>query len=114
MNYRQATGRTIKSSFDEFHQSNPVVYSHFKRLALLAIGKGKNKISSKMICNVIRWEIYIQTESPDLFTIEGKERKFRINDAFTCFYGRLFAEDFPEHKDKLEFRRLRAAGVDTL
>ena len=108
MNYEATTGKSIQTAFEEFHNANPQVYSHFKRLALQAINKGKKKISIKMIGNVIRWEIYIATVDPDLFNVDGKEKRFKLNDAYFSRYARLFVSDYPEHSNKIELRTLRS------
>ena len=108
MNYKEATGKSIQESFEDYHRLNPIVYSHFKRLAFKAIDAGKKKISFKMIMNVIRWEIYLTVEEPTLFNLDGKLTKFKINDAYGSRYARIFAEEFPEHKNKIELRRLRS------
>lgn len=99
MKYKDATGKTIIESFKQFHKDNPIVYELFKRYAMNLIHVGKKKLSSKLIINRIRWEVYLETKTDELY---------RINDAFTAHYARLFIEDFPQHEDKFEFRRLRA------
>jgi hypothetical protein len=106
MSYVSVTGKTIQESFEEFHLKNPIVYEHFKELAFRAIGKGKNKISFKMIMNVIRWDIFIKTSDEPMNLKEMV--KFKINDAYGSRYARLFVSDFPEHKSKIEMRNLRS------
>lgn len=105
MNYKQAT---IENAFNLYHRANPAVYVEFKNLALRAISLGRKQISAKMICNVIRWEKFIQTEEPTLWNQDGVLVKFKLNDAYTSRYARLFAEEYPEHADKLEMRELRS------
>lgn len=108
MNFKENTGKDIQAAFEEYHETNPDVYKHFKRLAFKAIGIGKKRISSKMILNVIRWEVFLSTKELTLFD-NGKDLvTFKINDAYTSRYARMFANDFPEHEDKLEFRELRS------
>ena len=108
MNFFKNTGITIQDAFNKYHAENPHVYEQFKRLALSAINKGKSKISFKMILNVVRWEVFIQTSEPTLFDLDGKMTKFKINDAYSSRYARLFVDEFPQHIDKVEFRELRA------
>lgn len=109
MRFLKNTGKTIQQAFDEFHKNNPLVYRHFKRMALEAIGKKKKKLSSKMIINVIRWEIYMETIELTLFTDnEGKKNKFKINDAYTSRYARLFTDEFPQHREIFNMRELRS------
>jgi len=107
-NFREASGLTIQQAFNQYHKLNPKVYDQFKRLAFQAIDKGKKKISFKAILNVIRWEVFIQTDEPTLFDIAGETVKFKINDAYSSRYARLFIKENPEHKDKIEIRNLRS------
>lgn len=108
MKYIQLTGSTIQKAFEDFDRLNPHVWEKFKELANLAIKRGKTKISFKLIMNVIRWEYFIQTtEQLSLFHNELPE-KFKINDAYGSRYARKFIQEFPEHQDKIELRRLRS------
>jgi len=108
MNFAQNTGKTIQQAFEEYHRLNPQVYKEFVKRALLAINKGKTKISFKLILNVIRWEKFMQTEEPTLFNQNGEQIKFKINDAYGSRYARLFIKEYPQHQDKIELRELRA------
>jgi hypothetical protein len=108
MKYEQTTGKTIQQAFVEYHNANPSIYVEFEKMALRAIGAGKKKISFKMIMNVIRWEKFIQTEEPTLFTLNNEVVKFKINDAYGSRYARMFAQKYPEHVDKIELRCLRS------
>ena len=99
MNFKELTGRTIKAAFEDFHERNPDVYKLFKQYVRELYDKGKRKMSSKLIINRIRWEIYMETDSDDCF---------RINDAYTAYYVRLFAEDFPAYKNLFNYRRIRS------
>ena len=107
MNFQQNTGKTIQQAFEKFHADNPLVYEHFIRLALKAIYAGKKKISFKMIQNVIRWEVFLETKEETLFEHKGQKTAFRFNDAYHSRYSRLFAKDYPQHADKIEMRELR-------
>ncbi len=111
MKFLQNTGRTIQKAFNEFHKNNPLVYTHFKKMALEAINKkNKKKLSSKMIINVIRWEIYMETIELTLFTdVDGSLKKFKINDAYTSRYARLFTDEYPQHCNIFNMRELRSA-----
>lgn len=108
MDFKQNTGVTIQEAFESFHKLNPRVYEEFKILAFKAINAGKKKISFKMIMNVIRWNVYLKTEDYNLFNQDGVQIKFKINDAYGSRYARLFADDYPEHISKIEFRELRS------
>ncbi len=98
MNFKETTGKSIAQAFDEFHRDNPKVYELFKSYALRAIDKGKKKASAKMLINAIRWEHYLETVTDD---------EYRINDAFTAYYARLFIRDFPDYDYLFELRAIR-------
>lgn len=108
MNFKENTGKTIQQAFEEYHSLNPQVYIEFIRFAMEAIRRGKKKISAKLIINRIRWDVYMMTEEPTLFNNGGEMKAWKLNDAYQSRYSRLFAKDFPEHADKLEFRSLRS------
>jgi hypothetical protein len=105
MNYKKQTGKTIEEAFQEFHNANPSVYVNYIKFAknwikALQTRKQKIRISSKQIIGRIRW----------FYEIEKKIGEFKINDAFTCYYSRLFIKDYPQYKDVFEFRELRASS----
>ena len=97
MNFKELNGVSIREAFIEFHRKNPKLYLEFEKQAYRAINAGKTKISSKMILNYIRWNVFIETT----------DKMFRVNDAFTALYARLFISLHPEHEDKFEVRKLR-------
>ena len=107
MNHATQMGKTIQESFNYYHKNNPLMYDKFKGLAFEAINRGKKKISFKMIMNAIRWNIFLET-TDDEMVIEGKPRRLKINDAYGSRYARLFIKDYPQHEDKIEFRKLRS------
>ena len=99
MNFKQKNGKTIEQAFSEFHKENPRIYEYFKEyFELLHIRKGISRVSSKLIINRIRFEISIGTTSVD----------YKINDAFTAHYSRLFVKDYPQYIHCFEFRRIRS------
>lgn len=97
--YQKATGKTIDAAFEIYHQQNPKVYELFKKYVNDILSRGKKLTSAKMIINRIRWEIYMETK--------GNE-EYRINDAFTSRYARLYAKEYPHYKDIFNFRDLRS------
>jgi hypothetical protein len=97
MNYRELNGHSIRDGFQDFHQKNPHIYMVFEEQALIAISKGRTKISAKLIINWIRWNEFLQSS----------DKNFKINDAFQAYYSRLFVEKYPEHIAIFEFRKLR-------
>ena len=106
--FTEQSGKTISEAFDEFNKKNPRIYELFKGQVFKAIRLGKKKISSKQLLGFIRWEIFLQTQSDLFTTIDGEERVFKINDAFTSRYVRVFIDEFPEHENLFEVRRLRS------
>lgn len=97
MNYRQLNGKSIREGFIEFHRSNPHVYKAFEKQVLLAIERGRKKVSAKLIINWIRWNEYLE-----------KDKNFKINDAYQAYFARLFVAMHPEIKDQIfEMRKLR-------
>ena len=109
MNFRENTGKTIAQAFAEYHAANPAVYDYFHKFAMKAILAGKEKLSFKLIGNVIRWEIYLNTDERTLFNQDGKLIRFKLNDAYISHYARLWVENNPRYAHMVEFRELRAA-----
>lgn len=97
MNYKQLNGITIREGFEKFNAENPHIYQEFERQALIAINKGRSKISSKLIINWIRWNEFLRSS----------DQNFKINDAYQSYYARHFVLQHPQHADKFEFRKLR-------
>jgi hypothetical protein len=84
--------------FWEFHLKHPIVYTLFEKFAFELINKGRTKLGSKMIIERIRWEMY--TGSKD-----GKG--FKINNNFTCYYSRLFAEKNPTFENYFVYKQIK-------
>ena len=97
MNYQELNGHSIREGFQQFNAENPHIFKAFEEQALRAIGKGRDKISAKLIINWIRWHEFL----------ESSDKNFRINDAYQSYYARHFIEKYPQHKEVFEFRKLR-------
>lgn len=97
--FKQQRKCSIQEKFEEFHKLNPMVYKRFKAQVKTAIILGKTKISAKTILGYIRWEM-------DL-SIQG-DFYFKIDDAFTSRYARLFAKDHPDLEHLFNYRNLRS------
>lgn len=97
MNYKELNGKSIREGFNEFNKKNPHIFAEFENQALNAIGKGRKKISSKLIINWIRWNEFLKSS----------DMNFKINDAYQSYYARHFVEKYPEHLKVFEFRKLR-------
>lgn len=99
MRYAEQAGNTIEAAFRKFDRENPQVYKLFCQYAFYMLRKKKmDKISSKLIINRIRWEVYVETKTED---------PYRINDAFTAHYARKFIKEYPHLKKYFELRRIR-------
>lgn len=97
--YKITTGKSIDEAFVEFHAKNPQVYHYFKKFVNDVLARGKKITSSKLIINRIRWEIWIESTGTE---------EFKINDAFTSRYARLYAKEYPKYEDIFKFRELRS------
>lgn len=97
MNYKELNGVSIREGFEKFNAENPHIFSAFEQQALRAIGKGRNKISAKLIINWIRWHEFLNSN----------DISFRINDAYQSYYAREFVKKYPQHENIFEFRKLR-------
>lgn len=106
--FQSTFGKSIQDSFNEFHKANPHVYAMFKREVFKCIKQGKIKLSSKKLINEMRWDRQFTTEGNTLFTDMEETRNFKVNDAFTSRYARLFINDFPEHKDIFKLKTIRS------
>ena len=75
--------------FLKYHTENPSIYKKFKELTFTAINKGFEHYGAKGIFEQIRWESQENVKS------DG----FKVNNIYTPHYARLFAQEFPEHKN---------------
>lgn len=127
MNYKQSTGKSIDRAFTEYHEENPQVFEMFKKYIneIIASEVKKRgftsydmvkerktlKTSSKMILNRIRWEIAtvgIQNTNSEQNASERVFDSFKINDAFTSRYARLFCDQNPDWAFMFNLRSLRS------
>jgi hypothetical protein len=106
--FKEMTGASIQEAFERYHRTNPNVYAKIKKMALEAIYKGKKRISFKLIIEVIRWEVFMDTTDQLTIFVEGEKRMFKINNAYESRYARLFLDEYPHYADRVETRRLRA------
>lgn len=105
--YQESTGRSISEAFGLFHSANPQVYKEFTKIVHNTLAKGKKKMSAKLIINLIRWEKYLETEDATVINIQGQKVSFRINDAYSAHYARLFLRENEGHPDLKEIFNLR-------
>lgn len=101
--FQSMNGKSIDIAFAEFHKKNPLVWKTFEAECFKAIRAGKVKISAKQLIGYIRWHVSLQTT----------DEKFKINDAFTSRYARMFANKNKRYQYMFEYRDLRS-GSETI
>lgn len=89
---------TIQARFEEFHRLNPWVFEALEQLTRDWLARGRKRLSTKMLFEVIRWHYGRATKSSD----------FRLNNNMTSRYARLLVATYPEFADAFELRELRA------
>ena len=100
MSYEERNGISIQDSFENFHANNPIVYATFLKYTKEVIKSGYKKYSVKHILGRVRWHLK--------FEVEGNH-EYKINDAFTSRYARMFASDYPEWATFFNYRKLRSS-----
>jgi hypothetical protein len=88
--------RVDQSKFEEYHRDNPQVYEMFKRFTFEKISRGAKHVGAKAVLERVRWET----------SVSGDDG-FKVNNNYTAAYARLFAKDFPQHKDLFRTRKAR-------
>lgn len=91
---------TIQERFEQFHQSNPWIYTALESLTAGWLAKGHTRVGVKQMVEVVRWQYGLQSTG---------DRGFRVNNDFTSRYARLLVENHPAWADAIETRCLRAA-----
>ena len=91
--------KNFEQRFEEFHAENPHVYKELLRLTRLAKSRGATKIGIRMLWEVTRWNLTIDTKDPN--------SKFKLNDHYHSRYVRLIAKKHPNLEPLFEFRTLR-------
>lgn len=94
--FEKLNGKSIEEAFEDYLKANPHVYELFERLAIGWINDLRNagvpynkvRISSKDIIHQIRWHHRIEVHTKD----------WKINDAFSPCFARLFLEKNPKYK----------------
>ena len=92
-------GQTIADRFEQFHRDNPRVYAVLVRLAREWVRTtGRRKVGISALFERTRWEIAIETKSPD----------FKLNNNFRAFYARLLMAEHEDLDDIFDLRRSEA------
>ncbi len=90
---------SLDEQFRRFHVANPHVYAELVRLARRAVAVGRRRIGIKMLWEVARWNLLVETHGdPD----------FKLNNNLHSRYARLIAEREPDLAEAFEFRELRS------
>ena len=79
----------LEKNFKKFHEKNPAVWTEFKRYSFEAIESGRQHYSASLIINKIRWDSGINT---------SRTNAFKIANATSPYYARLFHKSFPAYK----------------
>lgn len=66
-------------TFRQYHSENPKIYQEFEKIAFQLIRRGYKRLSSKFICEIVRYNSMIS----------GNDG-FKINNSYTADYARLF------------------------
>lgn len=90
---------TLAHRFEAFHEANPHVYDTLVRLARQWMQQtGRRKIGISMLFERARWDLAIQTNSPD----------FRLNNSYRAFYSRLIQAQESDLRDIFDCRASEA------
>lgn len=92
---------THAEKFEEFHKANPEVFQMLEVLASSLIARGRKKIGIGFLCEVLRWNYYMETSDPN--------SEFKLNNNYRPYYARLLIERHPSWADAFEIRNLRSA-----
>lgn len=76
---------TADQRFNEFHQSNPEVYTELLQLVHEARRAGRNKIGIKMLWEVVRWNRFLRTN----------DEKYKLNNNYHSRYARMIMQREP-------------------
>lgn len=91
-----ATVRRIKD-FIKWHEAHPHVWKLFRSCANELVNRGESRISAKLVGELIRKKA---GENPNI--------DFAVNNNFLSYMIRLWLEENPLFRDKVELRRLAA------
>jgi hypothetical protein len=92
---------THAEKFEEFHKQNPQVLVMLEQLANEMISRGRRRVGIGLLCEVLRWNYYMQTDEPN--------SEFKLNNNYRPHYARLLIERHPNWADVFETRNLRSA-----
>ena len=91
---------THREKFEAFHSANPQVYKALEELAETLVTRGRSKIGIGFLCEVLRWNYYMNTDDPN--------SDFKINNNYRPYYARLLIQNNPLWENKFELRTIRS------
>lgn len=92
----------IQDRYEIWIANNPQVLTDFIRLAREAKARGKTRIGSKLLCEVLRWETWMNSDQPD-------DDDFKFNNTYTSRLVRSALETAPDLAGMFELRKLKSA-----
>ncbi len=87
-----------EAAFFAFHADHPHVYAELVKLARRAKRRGARKLGIKMLWEVTRWNVWIQTNTED----------WKMNNTFTAYYARLIMKQELDLAGIFDLRKARA------
>lgn len=91
--------RSIERQFQEFHDSNPAVYTELVAMARQMKARGYHTIGIELLCAAYRWNRMLNTTA-DAYN-------FKINNNFTSRYARLIMTQEEDLDGFFQTRTLR-------
>lgn len=91
---------SIQAQFEAFHANNPQIYEMLKIIAYEWREAGHKKCGIRMLWEVMRWRIGVQTNRPP--------RDYKLNDHYHSRYVRKLIEENPDLKNFFELRELQS------
>ena len=92
-------GGRLEREFAQFHAAHPEVWREFEELTIKAIRAKRTTGSADMILHVIRFNTWLG----------ARDATYRINNNYSAFYSRMWAERHPLHAN---FFRRRTSAAD--
>lgn len=83
-------------SFTQYDRENPHFWVLFRSITLEYIHSGRPRISSKLICEEIRWHYF-----------KGGSEHLKMNNNYTAWYARKFLLEFPQYAGFFNLKPLR-------
>jgi hypothetical protein len=90
---------TMQEQFEQFHATNPHVYTELVAMTREAKARGK-KVGIRMVWETLRWKLTVLNDAGD---------DFKLNDHLHSRYARLIMEQEPDLAGMFELRELKSA-----